>query len=809
MPIRIPWALHFVIVISTIEICSGSLLKQHSGASDSYSPTHPRSGNATASIPHLRRGSNAFLGTHTRKVSLLNLRGPSASFNYQHVGVVIFSLIALAIVVWLLFLLEEMYAKYQNACESIDDVDWSFQDYAVYQLGQWMTWTKDSSSILLVGVTACLFLIGTFAYWLVVPKAGIWHGAWMTYIWMVAPDGGIGEATFAGAACGAVLSICGLLIFALVLTLVQNWFDSWMRDLRAGRSGVMEVGHVLIIGLTRPTVHLIGELCKAYSRQGGVTLVVMLGDTLKQDMEDMIVEANMQMLGSKVVVRPGYPQYHDDLDIAAAHSCCSIIILADHTKDKEVRDAFVMQALLVLREKGWPQHGQIVAECSLQKNMPLLTDIGGAQTTLVMLEQFLAKMTLQVSQEPGLGEIIAHAFSFEGSEMYITDVPDIHVGRTLQDVGSYYPKAVVAGSIDANDEVRVGHCDDHILKKGEELILFCENSGDASHCTSKPYYVPAPLIEGVRTPPKLNFALSVEKILVVGWGAYIGALLVEIDRHVHKGTRIVIVSPKPENERTPYLERSQRRWQHKFVNISFDHVVGMLGSPTVWDRLPFAVGEFSRILLLADTSTPDGRTADSCTIAAAMHLRSLLSECPAPRVKIVPELRDPRSAYLTRMINLTDFLDSAGMPVQVLAALAYQPRLSSLMTSLVGDGGALRFVIRRLEDYLPEQQALPGRISFVEAQHIVAATGGVLVGWSERDEEMEQNKFVMLLETEIFQESHAETHIQWKFNPEQKTVERPWASCDRLAVLLSLPASDRTPRTPRTPRTADFAVNFA
>jgi len=222
--------------------------------------------------------------------------------------------------------------------------------------------------------------------------------------------------------------------------------------------------------------------------------------------------------------------------------------------------------------------------------------------------------------------------------------------------------------------------------------------------------------------------------------------------------------------------------------------------------LPCAIWQLSRIFLLADLDASDARAADACTIVAAVHLRSLLTEAPRdtggppPHIQIVPELKDPRSEHLARICNLTDSLDSSGMPVQVMAALSVQPRLKALMRDLVGDEGPLRFYIRRLDEYLPEMQVTPSRLSFVEAQQIVASTGGVLVAWSERDNEMELNKFVMELEVDVFHQSHVEPHIQWIFNPPHKTLERPWSASDRLAVLVSENNIERTAFSPRDER---------
>jgi len=98
---------------------------------------------------------------------------------------------------------------------------------------------------------------------------------------------------------------------------------------------------------------------------------------------------------------------------------------------------------------------------------------------------------------------------------------------------------------------------------------------------------------------------------------------------------------------------------------------------------------------------------------------------------------------------------------------------------------------------LPENQTLPSHLSFIQAQAIVAVTGGVLVAWSDRDKEMETNKFVMELETQVFHQDRVEPHIEWIFNPHNKTLERPWSAIDRLAVLVSETVCEQTPRTAR------------
>merc|ERR1719399_517444 len=85
----------------------------------------------------------------------------------------------------------------------------------------------------------------------------MWISLWKSFVWLIAPDGGVEEDSTAGAAMGAILSIGGLMMFAMFLAILQETFVNYLDTLREGRSPVMEQGHVLLIGITDATLDIV------------------------------------------------------------------------------------------------------------------------------------------------------------------------------------------------------------------------------------------------------------------------------------------------------------------------------------------------------------------------------------------------------------------------------------------------------------------------------------------------------------------------------------------------------------------------
>jgi hypothetical protein len=708
-------------------------------------------------------------------------------------------IILFAYIAWTFRSLYVEYREFQDHNPLTESHD--FKIYIQYRFAYWFAWTDGSKTIVLLVITAALLIVGGVVYMIAVHSTfglAVYKG----FIWMIDPSGGVDEKTYMGSTIGAVMSMAGLLVFALVLTLLQDAFNDYLHTLRRGTDPVMENGHTLLIGITDETMGVIEQLCMAHESTGGTVIVVLSEDLDKPEMEEKIAKSGMDMLGSRVMVRHGQPHKVEDLSHVAADTAGTIVVMADRSQAKEVRDAFVLRALVSLRSEGWPVQGRILAVLSLMRNRPLFEQIGGNITDIVLLDRFLAKLMVQCTRQWGLGSIVGNTFGFDGSEFYIRPVPDNLVGCSFSVASFYYPGAVLCGIIhDVEGELpqkrTVEMCPKMTreLNAGEEFVLLAEDSAHAWP-VNKPCKRPPSLLNEIETRRPLSVREHLpEHIIIIGWNEIVGVMLIELDQMVAEGTEVLILAPKDAQMRDKFIDKVQHRWDTTLKHISkFHHIVGQLVSRFQLDELPIPIEDASRIFILADEDAPDPQYADACTVATILQIRDILLRKGhvGKDIPIIPEIRDALTENICVSVKASDFIDSSGLPAQVLAMMAYQPRIADVLEEIISENGSVSFAIRKLENYC---EPVPTEISFFQARDIVAQAGDALVGWSvptsqRHDEELlhadgAQGCFHRKMH-EILHTVHPDSvSLEWVINPQNKNEKREWSAAEDRVVVLT------------------------
>ncbi|CAE7451049.1 DMI1 [Symbiodinium natans] len=89
-------------------------------------------------------------------------------------------------------------------------------------------------------------------------RASIQESLWRSWIWIADPDGGE-SAHEGGHVVGVVVSIGGMLIFALLLSLITSSFEEFLWHLRHGSIPVVEGDHIVILGYDSSAAIMIEE----------------------------------------------------------------------------------------------------------------------------------------------------------------------------------------------------------------------------------------------------------------------------------------------------------------------------------------------------------------------------------------------------------------------------------------------------------------------------------------------------------------------------------------------------------------------
>lgn len=741
----------------------------------------------------------------------------------QHVHSLVFALVFCGFFGSVAHKAYRLYGDFMVATENSGEHGAHFSEFLAYRFAYFMAWTSGSSMIVLLNLCTILTFLGALTYWFIVGRhsvgADIWQSVWKACVWLVAPDAGAFEKTNRGAIIGYIMSVSGLVLFAILLFLLQEAFENNMRWIRGGYIPVVESGHVVVLGLTYRTLPLIEEIAMGYKCHGGTCIAILSHEVSKGEMEEQVRQAKFNMHGSHIVVRAGQAHHTESLAMVGCDAAKTIIILADPAQEFERRDAFVMQALLSLKSEGWPAKGRTLVECSLMLNMPLFEEIGGEDLDIVMTDRWMAKLFVQCSQQRGLGAVISNTFSFRGCQFYIKPVPDQLVGLEFLEASRYYKNAVPIGVLKEDGYCSFGPgpvMERRMLHAGEELVLLADSDTHAealpeTFCEELPKNLSSRSHRGGEASEvAVGTERAPETIIIIGWSSLVGVLLVELDRVLPAGSRAIILASVDLDHRNYVVKRAQSRWQRPLTNITdINHVHGVVGSRFQLEQL--AIKDASRIFILSDQES-DIKNADGLTVVAIMQIRDIMANSNmTSNIPIVPEIRDNKTESQCKRCSISDYVDSSDLPIQVLTAIALEPKRKLVLKDILSEDGTVNFSVRLLQDYMDPADPVPSRLSFLDAQAYASNFGDTVVGWSvveaEEPPPVISRRSSHIRESNIeaarssrkqkdtFRDKMSNMYIQahsvppppdWEFNPADKVGQRPWKDTDLLVVLSAL-----------------------
>lgn len=415
-------------------------------------------------------------------------------------AVVAFYLFLVGYVVWLIGLLIVLLCKYNGmlgALESQNKPDFTFGQYVRYRFAYWFVWDEYAKLVVLLSICFVFMMAGSTIYVLSL-QTTLGHAVYVVFTILVEPDGGKGETTFDGKVIGGVVSVGGLVLFAVLMAFTQQRFNTLLEHFRDGSSDIIESGHFVIVGWTDQALDLISEICEAYMDRGGCKIAV-LSDVDKPVIEGYIQSAlrqgRFELGGSRVIVRSGAVFSARSLRLAGAHTCRTVIILSDASISEEMRDAQAIRVLLTLRSKCWPKNdGRILVECSRQKNFRLFKEIGGHTTHVVTVSDFVGRIIVQCSRQCGISAVIKQTLGFKGSEFYIRPAPQFLVGLYFRDAMLHFPDAVLAAIVpfqhkEARSSTSLAAQElqedtdggftwfpkDYVIQESDDLLIYAEN----------------------------------------------------------------------------------------------------------------------------------------------------------------------------------------------------------------------------------------------------------------------------------------------------------------------------------------------
>ncbi|CAO2195393.1 unnamed protein product [Urochloa humidicola] len=555
----------------------------------------------------------------------------------------------------------------------------------------------------------------------VVSGSGFLEALWLSWTF-VADSGNHADQVGLGPRIVSVsISSGGMLVFATMLGLVSDAISEKVDSWRKGKSEVIEINHILILGWSDKLGSLLKQLAIANKSIGG-GVVVVLAERDKEEMEMDIAKLEFDFMGTSVICRSGSPLILADLKKVSVSKARAIIVLAsDENADQS--DARALRVVLSLTGVKEGLRGHVVVEMSDLDNEPLVKLVGGELIETVVAHDVIGRLMIQCALQPGLAQIWEDILGFENAEFYIKRWPELD-GMRFGDVLISFPDAVPCGVKVASKagKILMNPDDEYVLRDGDEVLVIAEDDDT---------YAPAPIPEvnkgflpNIPTPPKYP-----EKILFCGWRRDIHDMIMVLEAFLAPGSELWMFNEVPEKEREIKLTDGGLDICG-LTNIKLVHKEGNAVIRRHLENLPLET--FDSILILADESVEDSIVhSDSRSLATLLLIRDIQSKrLPSKELKsphryngfchsswiremqhasdksiIISEILDSRTRNLVSVSKISDYVLSNELVSMALAMVAEDKQINRVLEELFAEEGN-EMCIRSAEFYLYEQEEL-------------------------------------------------------------------------------------------------------
>jgi hypothetical protein len=351
----------------------------------------------------------------------------------------------------------------------------------------------------------------------------------------------------------------------------------------------------------------------------------------------------------------------------------SIIVLRDDASESSAK---VVKTVLALNKILGPDSTQpIVAEIEDPDTSSALKDLLGDRLLAVDPTSVVARITAQVSRQPGLGAIYQELLDFDGDEMYFIDVPGHLAGRTYGELLMSSSTSTILGVQGTDGEVTVNPDPTTVVTSGQRLIgISADDSTFVLDLDPAPWQPPA----------DRKFAsddVHVERTLIVGWSPVAPLVIEELESHVAEGSLVVIlVDDSHQDAEALGRQVATLGLRNQRVEIRTGNTISRAVLDDVVSAEPF-----THFLILCESEHFGVDEADARVLLTMLHLRATGDVHDR---NVVGELLDPNDVDLAQADSSDDFVVSQKLVSLLLAQLSESPHLAKVFDDLFTTDGA-------------------------------------------------------------------------------------------------------------------------
>ncbi len=588
----------------------------------------------------------------------------------------------------------------------------SWKERLRYQFDNFMS--KGTGS-LIVGLAILSFIIITIMA-LVVVLLGIAPGdgeriTFLEAVWlnlMRTLDAGTmgGDTGWGFRVAMFVVTIGGVFVISTLIGVLTSGIESKMEELRKGRSRVIEKNHTVILGWSEQVYTIISELVEANSNRSDSCIVIM-GESDKVEMEDLIKEKVGETGKTRIVCRSGNPIDMTDLQIVSLNTSKSILVLSPET---DAPDAEVIKTVVAIlnhpQRRAEPYH--IVAELRDPMNYEIARVVGKNEVEWIQLGGLVARVIAQTCRQSGLSTVYTELLDFGGDEIYFTRQESL-VGKTYKESLNRFTRNAVMGLAFADGSAVLNPPMDSVIKNEDQLIVIAEDDDKIALNQA------APVMDESCFVKQEKIIQKPEKTLVLGWNWRGKTLIRELEGYVPTKSEVLIVHEAEEDE------ESIRALKRGLKNQSIKSQIGDTTSRSTLEELELS--SYDHIIVLSDSDRLPTQKADSRTLITLLHLRDMAEKMDLD-FSIVSEMQDVRNRNLAEVTRADDFIVSDKLVSLILAQVSENKGLNAVFTDMFDPEGA-EIYLKPASRYVPSGQD----VSFATFVEAAARLGETAIGY--------------------------------------------------------------------------------
>jgi hypothetical protein len=481
-----------------------------------------------------------------------------------------------------------------------------------------------------------------------------------------------------------LLSIMGLAVFGVLVSLINNTMRQRIESLRAGETPVWERRHILILGWNNKIVTVLQQIARLAP---GSRIVILAPREIKK-MESRLRIAGIPHEPLTVILRTGVPSNLRELDRVAVDRAASVIILSTDGDDQDS----IKTLVLLAGKEDWPaEPPTLTCEIALEENYELAQIAARDRVQIISSSRVISKVIVQTIRNPGLAAVYRELFSIRGNGLLVKHAPE-HADRTLGELAYGYQDAIplgVAWEQTVGDSVRLAAGlnpgSDYDLLEEEQLVLLAPRE-QISYRAPACEYESSIYREGGRQPHVPG------RLLLIGWNDMLYDILKELNAHALSGTSILVLSGvEPDEARS----RIDNKIGLMLNNLNLEFRKGDGADAATYERVELK--GFESIVILADDSWGQD-DADTHTLRVLLRLSSL-RQAHERRAHTTVELLDGANRDLLAGLEVDDVVVSPDIVSSQAAQVSRESILGPIYAELLSAGG-VEISLRPASDYV-------------------------------------------------------------------------------------------------------------